>query len=149
MNKVIEVYVDYSRLVPNLVKGACLDNVGEDISEQNFPSVGGVCGNVKIELAPYEKGFRPKGGGYPNLTVQLALSGQHPNLQREYDIIAFGSSYVDPDMQNAEIYPILTGSHSKRGIYTTNLDFEDAKERDEGNMLYYLIFHEPEGGSDD
>ncbi len=133
---------------------ANFDIVSNDINEKNYPNIGGVFGPVVVELVPYKKGLRPKRGvHYPTIMDLCQLAIQEPDLQRNCDVICFGSSFKNPDDHEKILhYPMLYGEETSRELITTTLEHEDAplspEEKEEGDVpVYYLIFHKPDDES--
>lgn len=101
-----DVVVDYTRSLSNMIKAGNYDWVDGDIDADHFPVKGEGKYRVSVILFHFnrcmksnnviaamdEQGFRAA-----RIEELLALGAEHPDLQREFPIVAFGSVWWDPD----------------------------------------------------
>lgn len=102
---IFRVTVDYSRSLAEMIKAGRYDLANQDITADHFPVTGE--GKRELELVPVHlnrvvsteeaiaeiksRGLRPG-----KLEELLALGEKHPDLQREFPILALGSVWQSP-----------------------------------------------------
>ncbi len=115
--------VDYNRSIEEGIKAGKYDWFNNDITSSHFPSEETGIKEVPLDLIHFGKdkttdevlseldktGMRPV-----TLKELLALSEKHPDLQREFPIIALGSVWQDPG--GGRCCADLDGSGSERGL---------------------------------
>lgn len=118
------VSVDYSLSVKQVVKLGKYDWVNSDINDKNYKTGKKGKAEVAVELIHFNRpissedalkkidqnGYRPA-----ELHELLTLGEKHPNLQREFFIVALGSVWQDPNGNRS--VPCLYRNASKRNLY--------------------------------
>lgn len=99
----ITLTVDYGRTVKQMIKAGKYNGVNSDITEKNFPlpteligqktSVSGKLFHFGKDISSEDVIFEMDKSGYRPATLPelLALGEAHPDLQRQFPIIALGS----------------------------------------------------------
>lgn len=114
--------IDYDRSVKDGIKAGSYDWKNDDITSEHFPSQEAGTKEATVDLFHYGKdmstdevladldkqGYRPA-----TLKELLALGEKHPDLQREFPIIALGSVWRRPD---GRVCPYLDRDGSERGL---------------------------------
>ena len=104
--KTYRLTVDYDRGLADMVKAGHYDYVNDYITADNFPTEGSDTVEVEAVLVHPDRlvtikevkaelersGFRPV-----TLAELLAFGEKHPDVQREFPVVALGSSWVHPD----------------------------------------------------
>lgn len=99
------VTIDYAKSLEQMKSDGQYDWSNDDINGENFPITGEGTVEVNLELVHFNRvfdtavveaeldkmGFRP-------VTIEelLAFGATYPEVQREFPVVAFGSSWVDP-----------------------------------------------------
>ena len=119
---IFSLTINYTRTIEDGVKAGKYDWANSDITTNHFPSKETGTKEVSIELIHFgqdkttdevlseldKKGLRPA-----TLKELLALGEKHPDLQREFLIVAFGSVWQDADDRYCAY---LDGGGSERGL---------------------------------
>lgn len=106
LTKTFMVTVDYARGLPEMIKAGKYDYANDDITAEHFPIVGEGKQGLEILLVHFGKdmesndvlselgklGLRPA-----TLPELLAFGETHPEIQREFPIIALGSVWQNRD----------------------------------------------------
>lgn len=117
------VTVDYAKSLPDMIKAGNYGYANEDITDKNFPTQGKGAVDLEIVLVYFGKdmdsndvlseldklGFRAA-----ILPELLAFGETHPEVQREFPIIALGSFWADRD--GNRFVPCLGRWRGKRGL---------------------------------
>lgn len=123
-----QVVVDYGRAVEQLVGDGEYDWCNTDIVSRNFPSMMGteIRAQIDIYLVSFDRRISSEGvitemeilGLRPATIVELlALGAQHPDIQRDYQIAALGSTWsFDSGDLDLDV-PYLGGSGSDRYLF--------------------------------
>ncbi|MBU2109432.1 hypothetical protein KKB71_00515 [Patescibacteria group bacterium] len=118
------ITINYDHSVKDSIKAGKYDWENDDITEKHFPSQETGTMEVAIELFHFgknmetdkvlaeldKKGYRPA-----TLKELLALGEKHPDLQREFTIIALGSVWRAPD--GSRRYACLDRDGFERYLY--------------------------------
>lgn len=126
---VYPVLVNYKMSLRDMVKAGDYDWPNADINAKNFPTMGSGKKKVGLQLIHLnevfsskdalvqieDKGLRPA-----NLAELLAFGAKYPEVQRNFPIIAFGSSHIDSD--GVCYVPYLRRGKSKRRLSLRWLD---------------------------
>ncbi|MDQ5969018.1 MAG: hypothetical protein QG579_175 [Patescibacteria group bacterium] len=98
---VYELIVNYALSLADMVKAGAYDWFSSDVNEGNFPKMGEGEVPVSAELIHFNKYTSSEGAvtemgglGFRPATIHelLAFGQKYPNVQREFPIIALGSS---------------------------------------------------------
>ena len=115
------VSVDYGMSLAGMIVAGQYDWKNSDINAKNFPVAGEGVVETKLELIHLNKvastdeveAYLEKNGLRPaTLAELLAFGAMFPEIQREFPVIALGSSWVDPD-GNRDV-PCLNWNGSER-----------------------------------
>jgi len=123
--------VDYERSVEKGVKAGRYDWANSDITARNFPTERNGTAEVAVELVHFNRhvstdeafreldrmGFRPA-----ELHELLAFGEKHPEVQREFPVVALGS--VWQFRYGSRFVPYLSGGDSERGLYLGWIGFD-------------------------
>jgi len=130
-----KVLVDYTKTLAEMIRAGSYDCEGFDINSENFKVVGQGQQEVEVVLFHFNREtntedilLKMERAGYRPARIEelLALGAKHPNLQRQFSIVAFGSVWWNPDGYHAVVY--LTWHDVKRDLglnFTENCWFED------------------------
>lgn len=100
------VTVDYSRNLPEMTKAGRYDFASEYITAENFPVIGEGKAELEIVLVHFDREmesddvlaeFEKLGLRAITLPELLAFGETHPEVQREFPIVALGSVWADPN----------------------------------------------------
>jgi len=105
--EIFTLVVDYGRSVKDGVKAGCYDCANPDITEGNFPAGKNEQGKKEQSFTLYHFGkdmgsngaiakMQEDGKRPATLRELLAFGQAHPELQREFPIIALGSVWAHP-----------------------------------------------------
>ncbi|MBI4993860.1 hypothetical protein HZC33_02815 [Candidatus Wolfebacteria bacterium] len=104
-NSIFPLSVNYNRSIEDSIKVGKYDSVNSDIASEHFQSNETGEKKVAIELFHFNKEMDTNEAlveldkqGYRPITLKelLALGEEHPNLQREFPIVALGSVWQSP-----------------------------------------------------
>jgi len=127
--EIFKVVVDYSLSLTEMIAAGDYDWTNSDITAENFPVSGDGRQEVELELVHLNReasteevleeldrrGLRPA-----RIEELLALGAKHPELQKQFPIIAFGSVWRDPG--GYRCVPCLGWGVSERGL---SLGYDD------------------------
>jgi len=117
------LFVDYDRSLADMIKAGRYDWTNDDITVEHFPLNKRESGEVELHVVHFgchmttkevlaeldKRGLRPA-----ELPELLALGSAHPDLQRDYPLVALGSGWPDP---YGDLYvPILREDDDKRNL---------------------------------
>lgn len=102
---IFKVVLDYDMTLRQMIEAAKYDWMNDDITEEHFPFNKRENGEVELHVVHFgrdirtkevlarldERGLRPA-----ELPELLALGATHPNLQRDYPLVALGSEWRNP-----------------------------------------------------
>lgn len=128
--EVFRVAVDYSMSLDEMIAAGHYDWMNSDITAKHFPVSGGGQREVELELVHLNReastayvleelerrGLRPA-----KIAELLALGANHPELQKQFPIIAFGSVWRDPS--GLHYLPFLRGRSDERDLDLYDYDF--------------------------
>jgi len=119
---IVNVAVDYSRSLREMIADGRYDEVHKDITPRNFRLSATGFRQVKLTLVQFKHPVAPleavvllKEEGYRPATIEeiLALGSQHPELQKHIPIVGLGSARV---VGNRRWVPCLGGSETERTL---------------------------------
>ena len=131
----ITLTVDYSRTLKEMINAGNYGWANDDITEKNFPLPTKLLGKkitASTKLFHFDRrissedaisemnkaGYRPA-----SLPELLALGEIHPELQKDFPIVALGSVWCGEDGHRD--VPVLTFNDSRRELYLGWLDYHD------------------------
>ncbi len=105
VHQTFQVLVDYGKTLQEMIEEGKYDWVNDNITQENFPLQGKGKEDLQIELFHFGRavtskeaieemekaGFRPA-----TLPELLALGAKHPDLQKDFLIVALGSRWRSP-----------------------------------------------------
>ena len=114
--------IDYGRPLEEAISSAGLDYINATINEENFPSgqTGKTSANVRfarfdslmttqdVLTVISEADMKPV-----DITTLVAISEQHPELQRQFPIVGLGSVWSS----NIDRVPVLWGGPNGRSLF--------------------------------
>ena len=118
------VTVDYRKTIEEMIEAGRYDWKNPDINAKNFPVSGEDTLEANLELVhlnmvagtkEVETYLEANGLRAATLEELLAFGATYPNIQREFPIVAIGSSWVYPD--GDRLVPGLSGDGSERDLF--------------------------------
>lgn len=118
---VFTIIVDYSKSMRSMVKDGNYDRVNPNIAFKNLPLVGEGRVEVTLELLHFDRiistekaleEIKKRGLVAARIEHLLAFGAAHPELQREFPILALGSVWQNP--YSVRYVPSLWGGRSRR-----------------------------------
>ena len=119
----IIITMDCTRSLKEMIKAGRYDWTNSDIKDKNFPITEKGVFNTEAVLVHYNKVMKTedilrdmesKGLVQGKIEHLLAVGEKYPNLQRDFPIVALGSSWQDP--VGFRVVPYLSGDDSGRGL---------------------------------
>jgi len=101
-----EVVIDYTQLLADVIKTGHYDRVNEEITQEHFPIQGDGRQEVTVALFHFNRrissddaiaGMKQQGFCPGKIEHLLALGAAHPDLQKQFSIVALGSSWQHPN----------------------------------------------------
>jgi len=143
------ISVNYGRSIEDWVEACQCDNSSSDITSEHFPTERQGIAEVVVEIVRFFqpistedalKEFARRGLRPAELKELLAFSEKHPNVQREFSILALGS--VWKNQENRHLAPCLEGDPAWRSIGTRwlNGDTWEGGESDECPTRFAAVY---------
>lgn len=122
-----EVIVDYSRSLAEMIEAGSYDFVNDAVTAEHLPIKGEGTHKTEVVLLYFNKAMRSDNviaemekQGYRSARIEelLALGELHPNLQKQFPIVALGSPWQEPyeEPHDRRLVPYLCWHDSRRRL---------------------------------